>query len=76
MFTTIRDQQKQLLTQTLSKPNFSLVIAHIRSVGPIGCCAPEGKWYITQEDLDEILIADGRGLIGKVEETHLELHLN
>lgn len=75
MFTTIRDQQKQLLTQTLSQPNFYQVIEHIRTAGPIGCCAPQGKWYITQEDLDEILSADGRGLIGKVAETHLEIRL-
>ena len=75
MCTTIRDKQKQQLIETLNQPRFNQVIHHLKTHGPIGCCAPEGHWYLTEDDLNEIFTADGRGIKGKIVNDYLELSL-
>ena len=76
MCTTIRDKQKQQLIETLNQPRFNQVIHYLKTHGPIGCCAPEGHWYLTEDDLNEIFTADGRGINGKIVDNYLELSLS
>lgn len=75
MCTTIREKQKRQLLQSLRSPQFGRVIAHLKTHGSIGCCAPEGQWYLTQNDLDDIFTADGRGIHARMVDTYLELYI-
>lgn len=69
---TIREKQKQQLIQSLNSPQFSQVIARIKATGrPLGCVAPEGQWYLSEEEINAIFAADGRGLKGKLVENYL-----
>lgn len=72
---TIRETQKQRLRKSLQSPSFNASFAWYEATGrPLGCVAPEGRWYITDDDLKEIFAEDGRGLVGKVYDDHIEFY--
>lgn len=64
---TIRKSQRSQLIHQLVNPQFEQVIYQLRATGkPLGCVPPEGKWYLSEDEINEIFAADGRGLLGKL----------
>ncbi|MCQ2334721.1 MAG: hypothetical protein MJZ89_02660 [Paludibacteraceae bacterium] len=64
---TIRKSQRSQLIHQLVSPQFEQVIYQLRATGkPLGCVPPEGKWYLSEDEINEIFAADGRGLRGKL----------
>lgn len=69
---TIREQQMRRLRESLQSESFNTRFAWYEACGrPLGVAAPEGRWYISQADLDAIFAADGRGLVGRVFDTSI-----
>lgn len=63
---SIRDEQKKQLLVQLQQPGFIDLMRSSNFKAPISCCSPSGRWHLTQDDLDEILKADGRGIKGRI----------
>lgn len=63
---SIRDEQKKQLLVQLQQPGFIDLMRNSNFKAPISCCSPSGRWHLTQDDLDEILKADGRGIKGRI----------
>lgn len=64
--------QYERLAKSLQSRSFNEHFAWYEATGrPLGVCAPEGRWYLTNDDLSRLLAADGRGLTGQVFDTFL-----
>ena len=74
MSNTIREEQIEMLRQSLSKPQFKASFAYYEATGrPLGVCHPSGHWGITNEDLQSVLNAAYPGLTGEVHNEYLAI---
>lgn len=64
---TIRKKQRSQLIHQLVSPEFNQIICQLHATGkPLGCVPPQGKWFLTEDEINQIFAADGRGLKGKI----------
>lgn len=67
--------QYERLAKSLQSKSFNEHFAWYEATGrPLGVCAPEGHWYLTDNDLQQLLADDGRGLVGYVRDTYLIIY--
>lgn len=72
MCKTIREEQMESLGRLLKNKQFNERFAWNEATGrPFGICDKHGEWYISDEDLQQVLDAENRGLTGKVYGTFL-----
>ena len=75
MSETIREKQNDWIKQNLqSCATFNATLNRLSKAGDgIRCYSTDGRWFISQSDIDQILEENGRGLIGEVTPDYLRL---
>lgn len=73
---TIREAQIEWLKDSLKTALFNATLHRASTQRRAMVIYPaDGSWYLTQDDLDEIFVANGRDIQAKIVDTRLELWL-